>query len=120
MVAITVVRQANDALSTRPSGLVAVFVGATRGIGAGTLKATVQHLQAPKIYVLGRSKAKCLDQLTELETLNAQASIVFMETDVSLLKNVDSACRQITAQESRIDLLYMSQGMLPMDQPDCN
>ena len=119
MVAISAVRKANDTLGSRAPGLVSVFVGATQGIGAGTLRELVKRLDAPKVYLLGRSKAKCTSQLTQLRDLNPKASIVFIETEVSLLKNVDAACRDISARESRLDLLYMSPGGLTLGGPDC-
>lgn len=37
---------------------------------------------------------------------------IFIQKDVSLLKNVDSACEEIKSQEQRADLLFMSQGYL--------
>ena len=119
MVAISAIREANDSLGSRAPGLVAVFVGATQGIGAGTLSALVKHLDAPKVYLLGRSRARCAGQLTQLRDLNPEASIVFIETEVSLLKHVDAACKAISAQESALDLLYMSPGGLTFGGPDC-
>ena len=119
MVAISAIRKANDALISRDPGLVSVFVGATQGIGAGTLTALVKHLNAPKVYLLGRSKARCASQLAQLRNLNPKASIIFIETEVSLLKNVDAACKTISARESSLDLLYMSPGGLAFGGPDC-
>ena len=119
MVAISAVRKANDTLVSRPPGLVSVFVGATKGIGASALRELVKHLKAPKAYVMGRSKANCASQLTELESLNPQATIIFIETDISLLKNVDAVCKDIVSREPKLDLLYMSPGLLAFGGPDC-
>ncbi|KAK2750249.1 hypothetical protein FQN55_002394 [Onygenales sp. PD_40] len=57
------------------------------------------------------------------DSLNASASIVrmdliyrmdvlnpFIEADVSLIKNVDSACKEIRAKEERLNLLFMTPG----------
>ncbi|KAL9039461.1 MAG: hypothetical protein Q9214_004870, partial [Letrouitia sp. 1 TL-2023] len=119
MVAISVVRKANGTLASKPTGLICVFVGATRGIGASTLSESAKHLKSPKIYVLGRSKAKCTRQLAELGTLNPSASIVFLEAEVARLRSVDEACDHIKSLESSLDLLYMSPGVLAMGGPDC-
>ena len=119
MVAISDIRKANSTLGSRPPGLTSVFVGATKGIGASTLKELIKHLNAPKVYLLGRSKARCASQLAQLEILNPKASIMFIETEVSLLKNVDAVCKEISNRESSLDLLYMSPGMLAFGGPDC-
>ena len=119
MVAISAIREANDTLGSRAPGHVSVFVGATQGIGAGTLRELVKHLNAPKVYLLGRSKARCASQLVQLRELNPKASILFIETEVSLLSNVDAACSDISAQESTLDLLYLSPGGLTFGGPDC-
>ncbi|KAM0431677.1 hypothetical protein ACHAQK_009994 [Fusarium lateritium] len=70
-------------------GFVAVFVGATRGIGLATLKALTQTLKKPRFYVIGRSKAKFEHELTTLRECNPDAEIRFLEGKVSLLKEVD-------------------------------
>lgn len=117
MVAISIVRKANGALASKPASLICVFVGATRGIGASTLRELVKHLKAPKIYILGRSKAKCTRQLAELGTLNPSASLVFLEAEVSRLRSVDEVCAHIKSLESSLDLFYMSPGVLAMGGP---
>ena len=38
----------------------------------------------------------------------------FIRTDCSLLSNVDVACREIQAQEPKINLLFMTPGFLSM------
>ena len=119
MVDISAIRKANGTLGSRAPGLVSVFVGATQGIGAGTLRELVKHLKAPKVYLLGRSEARSAGQLAQLRHLNPDASILFIETEVSLLKNVDAVCQDISARESSLDLLYMSPGRLTFGGPDC-
>ena len=114
MVAIKDVRISNAAFkeSKESSGLVAVFVGATSGIGMGTLKALAKNANAPKIYILGRSKNSAASLLIELGTLNPKATFVFIETEISLMKNVDLACEQIKSNEEKVDILFLSPGYL--------
>jgi NADP-dependent 3-hydroxy acid dehydrogenase YdfG len=51
------IRSSNQKLTTTlPSGLVAVFVGATNGIGEYTIKAFVKYTVKPRVYLVGRSK----------------------------------------------------------------
>ena len=59
---------------------------------------------------MGRSEeaGKCIK--AELETLNSDGKYVSIKSDVSLLKNVDSVCRDIRRQETAIDVLFISAG----------
>jgi NADP-dependent 3-hydroxy acid dehydrogenase YdfG len=117
MVNIKDVRKSNLAfkLSGHTPGLVAVFVGATSGVGMGTLKQFAKYAQAPKVYVVGRSKTGATPLLNELKTSNPEASFEFIETEISLIKNVDLACDEIKSKEKKVDILFMSPGYLSFD-----
>ena len=120
MVAIKTVWESNAvARATVAPGFVAVFAGATNGIGLSTLKALVRNLNAPKLYVVGRSKYKFSHPLAELARLNPEASIEFVEAQLSLLKDVDLVCDVVKSKEKKLDLLYMSPGYLAFGGPDC-
>lgn len=119
MVSLSSVRESNSTLQARPPGWVAVFVGATSGIGAGTIKQLVRNSFSPKFYVIGRSEAKFSRQRKELEVLNPSAVIVFVQTEISLLRNVDAVCKEIASKEDYIDLLFMSAGSLAFGGPHC-
>jgi NAD(P)-dependent dehydrogenase (short-subunit alcohol dehydrogenase family) len=112
MVSMKEVRLSNDALKNGPTGLKALFVGATAGIGASAVKQFALHVKAPTVYLAGRSQAKASPLLDELKALNPQATFIFIEADVSLLKGVDKVCDQILAKEEKLDLLWLSQGLL--------
>jgi NADP-dependent 3-hydroxy acid dehydrogenase YdfG len=112
MVAIKDVRASNATFKKTNSGLVAVFVGATSGIGMGTLKAFTKNANAPHIHILGRSKSAAKPLLDELHASNPGASINFIETEISLMKNVDKACDEIKSKEQKVDILCTSSGYL--------
>ncbi len=101
-------------LSGHASGLVAVFVGATSGIGLGTLKQFSRYAQAPKVYVLGRSKKAATPLLEEIKKINPEGTFEFIETEISLIKNVDLACDEIKAKEKKVDILFTSPGYLAL------
>ncbi|CAG7561046.1 unnamed protein product [Fusarium equiseti] len=103
--------------SQQKPSFVAVFVGATRGIGSATLKALTPKLEKPRLYVIGRSQAKFEPELTTLRECNPNAEIRFLEAQVSLLKEVDDVCDRILQIESYLDLLYMSPGSLAFGGP---
>jgi NAD(P)-dependent dehydrogenase (short-subunit alcohol dehydrogenase family) len=50
--------------------------------------------------------------IAELHALNGQAKVDFIKSDVSLLRNVDVACDEIKSREEKINLLFLSAGIL--------
>lgn len=80
----------------------------------GAVKALAQNGNAPKVYMIGRSRKSATPLLQELETLNSQATFIFIEAQVSLLKDVDRVCEEIKSKETKIDLLFLSAGTLSM------
>ncbi|KAK3939119.1 hypothetical protein QBC46DRAFT_365017 [Diplogelasinospora grovesii] len=62
----------------------------------------------PTGYVLGRSEAKFAAQRAKPESLKPNAKIVFFQGD---------ACDSIAAAESKVDYLFMSAGLIPLNGP---
>ncbi|KAF7555936.1 hypothetical protein G7Z17_g1814 [Cylindrodendrum hubeiense] len=116
MVAISIIKDSNTKVlpSALPSGLVAVFLGGTSGIGQATLKQFVVATKdkSPRVYIVGRSSKAAYPLLAELRQSNPSASIEFIEQDVSLVRSVDAAVSQIRQHESKVDLLFMSVGFV--------
>jgi len=115
MVNIKDVRASNASFKASTESLVAVFVGATSGIGMGTLKQFAKNAYAPKVYIVGRSKSAAQPLLDELTTSNPQGTFVFLETEISLMKKVDEVCDEIKAKETKVDILFMSPGYLSFE-----
>ncbi|KAK3309847.1 uncharacterized protein B0T15DRAFT_488551 [Chaetomium strumarium] len=118
MVTLQHVRRHNNGLRNRACGLVAVFTGATRGIGLATVRELLRHLVEPIIYLVGRSAAKFADEAQRLQLLNSGAQIRFIEADVSLLREIDRVCELVLGAETKLDLLFMSQGFIPLSGPE--
>lgn len=113
MVSVTEVQASNARIkSTFPSGLVAVFVGATAGIGETVLKEFARQASKPRIYFVGRSQEGGDRILSELKNLNAGGEYTFLRADTSLIRNVDDLCREVKAKETTVNVLCMSQGTL--------
>ncbi|ETI21759.1 hypothetical protein G647_05828 [Cladophialophora carrionii CBS 160.54] len=122
MVQLDVIRAANTALfQGRP--FVAVFAGATSGIGEATLRAFATangvHGKGLRAYVVGRRKEPTEEILTDCSRLCPDGNFIFVHAkDLALLEEVDKVCSEITRAEretagkesARIDLLFMSQG----------
>jgi len=116
MVAIEAVRAANNSISSQ--SLTAVFVGATSGIGLAAIEALLKSTRSSRIFIVGRSPSKFALTLGKLQDLNTSAKLIFIEAQVSLLKDVDRVCATIKAQELAIDLLWVSQGGLSLSDHD--
>ncbi|MCJ1316187.1 hypothetical protein MMC15_001507 [Xylographa vitiligo] len=112
MVNIKYVRSSNASLATKEYAMVALFIGGTSGTGKGTLRQLAKHAKAPKIYIVGRSQRSATPLLDELKSLNPQGTFVFLETEISLIRNVDKICSKIARQEKKMDLIVMSTGYL--------
>jgi NADP-dependent 3-hydroxy acid dehydrogenase YdfG len=110
MVNIKDVRVSNAAFKASKPSVVAMFVGATSGIGLATAKHLAGASVDPTLYILGRSKLSATPLLNDLAQINPQATINFIETEISLIKNVDKACEEIVSKEKKVDLLFLSPG----------
>lgn len=117
MVSISSIRSSNSLISTSlPAGMVALFVGATSGIGEATLKKFAQYAIGPRVYFVGRSQ-EAADRITaECQALNPAGQYVFRKADVSLIKVVDEICEEVKAKEESINLLFLSCGVPSMDR----
>ncbi|KAB8226573.1 hypothetical protein BDV33DRAFT_162440 [Aspergillus novoparasiticus] len=112
MVGINEVRKSNAALHAREGDFVAVFVGGTSGIGEATAKELAKSIKKPTIHLVGRNQAAGSKILEELQSVNPNGTFHFIQSDVSLLRNVDEACSEIKQKEKVIDLLFLSTGHL--------
>jgi NAD(P)-dependent dehydrogenase (short-subunit alcohol dehydrogenase family) len=116
MVSYADVLNNNESLKSAGSGVTAIFVGATQGIGLGALKALTKHTDTPTIFIVGRSEATLANIIAELKTLNHTATLIPIRADdLTLLANVNKTCDAITSHASapsKIDILYLSPGYL--------
>ncbi|KAI9859242.1 MAG: hypothetical protein M1813_007016 [Trichoglossum hirsutum] len=90
-------------------GLVALFVGATSGIGLSALKQFAHHTLRPTIYFVGRNASAGGEIEEELREINGQGRYVFVGEDVSLIRGVDGVCEMVRG-EGRLNVLWLSAG----------
>ncbi len=121
MVSYDEVISANSSLHKKHEALTAVFAGATSGIGLETLKAFAKHIPNPRAIIIGRNRNKFEPELQSLRTLNPNGHFTFLESEISLIKNIDTVCHDVrdqlaatsaSTEGSSIDLLFLSQGYL--------
>ncbi|KAH6671031.1 hypothetical protein B0J14DRAFT_595158 [Halenospora varia] len=110
MVKLSTIRKSNAQLQSLPPGIVAVFAGATSGIGLGTLKQFAKCANGPKAYIIGRSHEKGRHIVDQLKLLNPMGSFHFIEAQMSRIAEVDRVCEEIKKLESHVDILCMSMG----------
>lgn len=116
MVSLAQVQSSNSLISsTLPPHLVAVFVGATSGIGEATLKQFAKHSRQPRVYFVGRSQDAADRIAAECKALNSDSEYIFIKADVSLIRVVDEVCEEIKAKEKAINILFLSAGFPSID-----
>ncbi|KAJ4294993.1 hypothetical protein N0V90_007001 [Kalmusia sp. IMI 367209] len=99
-----------------PPRLVAVFAGATTGIGEATLKTFVKYAVEPRIYFFARNPTSAERVVAECKIINAQAQIEIIKADLSLVRDTDRACDVVKAKETSVNLVFMSMGEVRLDR----
>ncbi|KAL4804673.1 short-chain dehydrogenase/reductase [Aspergillus unguis] len=111
MASLEVVRENNAGIThLYGSGLVAVFIGGTSGIGESTARAFIRNTDASRAYLVGRDEARVKGIIEELRQLKPDSQVTFIKSDVSLLRDVDSACSAIQEKEEKVNILFLSPG----------
>ncbi|PGH15520.1 hypothetical protein AJ80_05537 [Polytolypa hystricis UAMH7299] len=118
MVSLQTVQAHNATLKSLAPGLVAVFVGGTSGISLSTALALARHTSSPKIYLIGRSQSAADSAIASMKSINPSVQPTFLQSDISLLKNVDSVCAEIAAKEKKLNLLFMTPGYMTLKGRD--
>ncbi|PQE29254.1 short-chain dehydrogenase reductase SDR protein [Rutstroemia sp. NJR-2017a BBW] len=116
MVSLSDVESSNSRIYSTLTPLVALFVGATSGIGEATLKKFAKYSKQPRAYFIGRSQDAADRIITECKALNPEGEYIFRKADVSLIKIVDEVCEEIKTKEKSLNLLFLSQGVMSMDR----
>ncbi|KAH8882289.1 NAD(P)-binding protein [Thozetella sp. PMI_491] len=115
MVAIQTVRESNARIGELPEGLVALFLGATAGVGQSALKQFVERAVRPRIYIAARSASASAAFVEQLRQTNPEGTYTVIEKDVSLVRDTDEVVKLVRSKESRLDLLYMSMGFISFE-----
>lgn len=117
MVSLPIVLASNAQIpSTLPEGLVAVFAGATSGIGEATLKTLVKYAVKPRIYLFARTPASAERVIAECRQSNPSAELEFIKVDLSSIKETDEACEVVKKKEKMVNLVVLSAGELKLDR----
>jgi NAD(P)-dependent dehydrogenase (short-subunit alcohol dehydrogenase family) len=106
-----------DFKNTRATSPVGVFVGATSGIGEHTAYAFAKYTVCPTVYIVGRNIEAGERVISHLKTINSNPDARYYSygQDLSLLKQCNELCDKIVKNESKINLLFLSSGVLNLD-----
>jgi NAD(P)-dependent dehydrogenase (short-subunit alcohol dehydrogenase family) len=119
MVALALIKASNTSAlpSSIPHGLVALFIGATTGIGRAALEQLVVAAsgKSPRIYVVGRNPDAAAPLLAHLRSTDQSATIHFIHKDVSLVRDADAAAQFVKSREEKLDLLFTSSGFISFE-----
>ncbi|KUJ12955.1 NAD(P)-binding protein [Mollisia scopiformis] len=106
-------KASNSRLTSDTAPRIAVFVGATSGIGKATLTRLVAQQTALKVYVVGRNAEKQKSFINQLQQSNEKAQIIFIEGEISLMADTKRIYNEIKSKERSIDALFLSAGYIP-------
>jgi short chain dehydrogenase len=112
MVAIQAIRKSNARIAELPEGLVALFLGATSGIGQSTLIQFAKYAVQPRIYIVARRASATRELLEELHKENLEGTYTVIEKDVSLICETSDVVEFVKTRETKLDLLFESVGFI--------
>ncbi|KAE9379559.1 hypothetical protein N431DRAFT_434513 [Stipitochalara longipes BDJ] len=117
MVSLQVVQQANAQIANLSQGLVALFIGATSGIGKSTLQQFALHASSPRIYTVARPSTVTSHEefLASLQQSSPIATYNLITADVSLISEIDKVVTALAQKETKLDILFMSPGFMAFE-----
>ncbi|KAH9832140.1 Dehydrogenase/reductase SDR family member on chromosome X [Teratosphaeria destructans] len=89
-------------------------VRAANAQGASTARELFVRTTKPKAYIIGRSRDKGDKLVEDLRELNPEAEAIFLEKDISLIKNVDDVCEELLEKEDKINCLFLTAGYMTL------
>ncbi|KAL4802069.1 short-chain dehydrogenases/reductase [Aspergillus unguis] len=111
-------RKWNSSLRENLTKPVAVFVGATSGIGEEAALCLARNTDQPTIYIIGRNEAAGARITETMKAQNPSGSYFFFPADVSRLENVDEVCGKIQGRETKLDILFLTTGSIAFSKQD--
>jgi NAD(P)-dependent dehydrogenase (short-subunit alcohol dehydrogenase family) len=117
MVALQTVQQSNALIKGLPKGLIALFIGATSGIGQSALQQFTHYASSPRIHTVARPSTVPSHEnlLSSLRQSNPGGTYNLITADVSLVSEIDKVVNAITQKETKLDILFMSAGFMAFE-----
>lgn len=118
MVDLKQIIEQNSTLKEGPKRPVGVFIGGTNGIGRATAVEFTKNTVDPTVYIVGRNASAGESLIEQLKETNGgkNAKYYFLKHDVSSIKECDKLCSVIRGQEKKLNLLFVSSGILSVSK----
>ncbi|KAL2760200.1 hypothetical protein ACRALDRAFT_1078987 [Sodiomyces alcalophilus JCM 7366] len=111
------IESANAQLTASTAPRVVVFTGATAGIGKATLASLVSRGHPVRAYIIGRGDATRHAALLDgLRASNPTAELIYLEGQLSRMRDVKKLADSIASREDSVDALFLSAGFLPLGE----
>lgn len=115
MVAYSAVLASNAQISTHmKKPFVALFAGATSGIGEVTLTTLLKYVPQPRIYLFARNETSAERVIAKCQQINPQGQYTFVKADLSSIKETDHACDFVKSTEVSVNLVVVSAGEIKL------
>lgn len=113
-----IVEQNSQLKETGPEKPVGIFVGGTSGLGRATAYEFVKNTRSPTVYVVGRNEASGEELIEQMKKANSSkdSKYYFLKHDTSSIKDCDKLCSIIRQKEQKVNLLYISSGILSVSK----
>ncbi|KAG4025001.1 hypothetical protein MFRU_074g00070 [Monilinia fructicola] len=93
------------------TGKVILVTGGNVGLGLETILQLSKH-NPSHIYLAARSESKATAAIKEIQSKVPNASITFLQCDLTSLPSVQECAKQFDTKESRLDLLFLNAGIM--------
>lgn len=113
MVAYSTVLGSNAQIAQHVSKpFVAIFAGATSGIGEATLFTLIKYVPKPRIYLFARNETSAERVIANCRQMNASGEYILVKVDLSSIKETDQACKYVKNNEKLLNLAFLSAGVI--------
>ncbi|KAJ6598514.1 dehydrogenase with different specificitie [Mycena sp. CBHHK59/15] len=93
------------------SGKIILVTGGTAGIGKESVLAFAKHNPA-RIYFTGRDSQRATATIAEAKTAATSVAVIFLQCDMTSLKAVEAAAKQVISESDRLDILMCNAGIM--------
>ncbi|KAE8448896.1 hypothetical protein EG329_008692 [Mollisiaceae sp. DMI_Dod_QoI] len=93
------------------NGKVIIVTGANVGLGKETVLRLSKH-NPKRIYMLARNQSKAETAIEDIQSTVPTALISFIQCDLTDLKSVETAAREFSSKEQKLDILFLNAGIM--------
>ena len=111
---VVLVKVLSNSFIVRPSGHGYIWLDGTKANQSALFLARYLA-DCDRIY---RNEDAANRIISELRAIQPDGQLTFIKKDLTLLKNVDEVCEEIKGKERKLNILFMTQGVLSLKGRD--